>query len=176
MSDCGSLRIESLEQRTLFFALTERELHSPRRFDELASRYCASRRFSEWPSIQAVELELPMGFLLLVLSFFARSARRHAVSFSISGGGATDMVEEGEGRREDYGNEAHFQLSMKYSPVERGNIFSRNNGVLQFFSFFLSFLERDYIALRKVVKKKKKKEKWKRNSCLNIYYSCYLQF
>lgn len=53
---------------------------------------------------------------------------------------------------EDYGNEAHFQLSMKYSPWKE-NIFSRNNGVtiLSFLSFFLSFLECNYIALRKMV-------------------------
>lgn len=48
-------------------------------------------------------------------------------------------LDRGEGRRcEDYGNEAHSQLSMKYSPWKE-NIFSRNTMESRFSPFSLSF-------------------------------------
>lgn len=115
-------------------------------------------------------------------SFFSRSQRATTRRFVFNfrwwrdGHGREGEEERGaEGRREDYGNEAHFQPSMKYSPVERGISFLVTMEFCDFVVFFLSFFPR--MQLYHAEKGgEKKKEKRKRNSCLNIYYSYYLQF
>lgn len=115
-------------------------------------------------------------------SFFSRSQRattRRLFQFQVVARRTWSRRRRGEGsggETRGLWERSPFSTIYEIFPRGKGNIFSRNNGVLRFCRFLSFILSSNAIISRWERWWKKKKEKRKRNSCLNIYYSYYLQF